>query len=54
MQETQETWVQSLGWEYPLEWEMTTHSEASVLAWEVPWTEKPDGIKIHGITKSQT
>ena len=39
MQETQETWVQSLGWEDPLEEEMTTHS--SILAWEILWTEKP-------------
>ena len=33
MQETQETWVQSLDWEDPLEEEMTTHS--SILAWEI-------------------
>ena len=37
----QETWVQSLGQEYPLEKEMTTHS--SVLAREIPCTEKPGG-----------
>ena len=35
----QETWVQSLGWEYPLEKEMATHS--SILAWEILWTEEP-------------
>ena len=35
----QETWVWSLGWEDPLEKEMTTHS--SILAWRIPWTEKP-------------
>ena len=35
----QETWVQSLGWEDPLEKEVATHS--SVLAWEIPWTEEP-------------
>ena len=35
----QETWVQSLGWEVPLEKEMATHS--SILAWKVPWTEVP-------------
>ena len=35
----QETQVQSLGWEDPLEREMTTHS--SILAWEIPWTEQP-------------
>ena len=34
----QETGVQSLGWEDPLEKEMATHS--SVLAWEIPWTEE--------------
>ena len=34
MQETQETWVQSLGQEEPLEEEMATHS--SILAWEIP------------------
>ena len=33
-----ETWVQSLGWEDPLEKEMETHS--SVFAWRIPWTEK--------------
>ena len=45
--------VQSLGWEDPLEKEMTTHS--SILAWEIPWTEEPGGLhKVHGVTKSQT
>ena len=34
-----ETWVQSLGQEDPLEKEMATHS--SILAWRIPWTEKP-------------
>jgi len=33
-----ETWVQSLGWEDPLEKEMATHS--SILAWRIPWTEQ--------------
>ena len=37
----QEKRVQSLGQEDPLEKEMTTHS--NVLAWEIPWTEKPGG-----------
>ena len=32
----QETWIQSLGWEDPLEKEMATHS--SILAWKIPWT----------------
>ena len=35
----QETWVQSLGWEDPLEKKMATHS--SILAWRIPWTEEP-------------
>ena len=39
MQETLEMWVQSLGWEDPLEEEMATHS--NILAWEIPWTEEP-------------
>ena len=38
----QETEVQSLGWE-DLEKEMATHS--SILAWEIPWTEKPGGLQ---------
>ena len=38
VQETQETWVQSLGWEDPLEEAKATHS--SILAWKIPWTEK--------------
>ena len=37
-----ETWVQSLGWEDPLEKGKTTHS--SVLAWEIPWTEGHCGL----------
>ena len=36
VQEIQETWVQSLGWEDPLEEVMATHS--SILAWRIPWT----------------
>ena len=35
----QETWVRSLGWEDPLEKGMATLS--SILAWRIPWTEKP-------------
>ena len=38
----QETQVQSLGGEDPLEKEMATHP--SVLAWEIPWTEEPGGL----------
>jgi len=37
----QETWVQSLGQEDPLEKEMATHSR--ILAWRIPWTEEPGG-----------
>ena len=43
----QEIQVQSLGWEDPLEKEMTTHS--SSLAWEVPWTEEPGGPQCTGL-----
>ena len=39
----QETQVQSLGQEYALEEEMTTHS--SILAWEIPWTKVPGRIQ---------
>ena len=39
----QETWVQSLGWEDPLEKEMAT--TPSVLAWDIPWTEEPGGLQ---------
>ena len=42
----QETWVQSLGWEDPLEQGMTTHS--STLAWTIPWTEKPGWLQSIG------
>ena len=39
----QETWVQSLGWEDPLEKGMATRS--SILAWRIPWTEEPGGLE---------
>ena len=39
----QETWVQSLGQEDPLEMEMATHS--SILAWRILWTEEPGGLQ---------
>ena len=46
-------WVRSLGQEDPLEEGMATHS--SVLAWRIPWTEKPGELYIvHGVAKSQT
>ena len=38
----QETWVQSLGQEDPLEKKMATHS--SILAWRIPWREEPGGL----------
>ena len=44
----QETWVQSLGQEDPLEEEIETHF--IILTWRIPWTEEPG----HGVTKSQT
>ena len=40
MQDTQETWVRSLGAEDPLEKEMAT--ESSILSWRIPWTEEPE------------
>ena len=42
----QETWVQSLGREDPLEKEMATHS--STIAWKIPWTEEPGGLQSMG------
>ena len=39
----QETWVQSPGWEDPLEKGIATHS--SILAWRIPWTEEPGGLQ---------
>ena len=47
----QETWVQSLGWEDPLEKEMATHS--SVFAWRIPQTEEPGGLQSM-VLQSQT
>ena len=43
---TQETRVQSLGCEDPLEMEVATHS--SILAWKVPWVEEPGGLQSMG------
>ena len=42
----QEMQVQSLGGEDPLKEEMSTHS--SILAWKIPWTEKPGGLQFIG------
>ena len=44
---TQETWLQSLCREDPLEKEMATHS--SILAWNIPWTEEPGGLQPIGL-----
>ena len=41
-----ETQVRSLGWEDPLEKGMATHS--SILAWRIPWTEEPGGLRSVG------
>ena len=46
MQETQETWVWSLGREDSLEKEMATHS--SILAWKIPWTDEPGWLQSMG------
>ena len=44
--EMQETWVQSLGWDDPLEKGKATHS--SILAWKAPWMEGPGGLQSMG------
>ena len=43
--------VPSLGQEDPLEWEMATDSK--ILAWEIPWTEKPGGLQSLGSQKNR-
>ena len=45
----QETQVHSLGQEDSLEKEMATHS--SILAWEIPWMEEPDGLQFLGLQR---
>ena len=52
MQETQETWVRSLGLEDPLEEEIATDS--SILAGEISWTEELGGLQSMGSQKSWT
>ena len=47
MQELQETQVQPLSQEDPLEEEMAAHS--SILAWRIPWTEEPGGLPSMGL-----
>ena len=49
VQEPQMMQVWSLGWEDPLEKEMATHS--SILALEIPWTEKPGGLPSIGLQR---
>ena len=48
----QETWVQFLGWEDPLEKGMATHS--SILVWRIPWTEEPGGCNLWDHKESDT
>ena len=48
----QETRVQSMEWEDPLETGMAIHS--SILAWKIPWTEDPGGLQVYGVAKSWT
>ena len=50
MQETQETWVESLGWEDHLEKEMATHS--SIPGWGIPWIEEPWRPQLMGCKES--
>ena len=45
----QDTRVQSLGWEDPLEKEMATHT--SILAWKIPWTEDPGRLQSMGLQR---
>ena len=50
----QETWVQSQGWEDPLEKEMATHS--SNLAWKIPWIEEPgrlQSMRLHRVGRTE-
>ena len=49
MQETHKRRVPSLGGEDPLEKEMATYS--SILAWEIPWTEDPGGLRFMGLRR---
>ena len=52
MQETQETWVQSLGWEDPLETGIATHS--SILAWRILMDRESWWATVHRVAKSWT
>ena len=44
-----ETWVRALGWEDPLEKEMTIHS--STIGWKIPWTEEPGRLQSMGLQR---
>ena len=48
VQETQDTWVQSLGQKDPLEEEMATY--CSIAAWRIPWTEEPEAT-VHRVAR---
>ena len=48
----QETQIQSLGREDPLEKRMATHS--SIFAWRIPWTEEPGGLQSMKVQKNRT
>ena len=57
----QESWVQSLGWEGPLEKEMAKKKKKkemaahfNILAWKIPWTEEPGGLQYMMSQKNQT
>ena len=43
-------WVQSLGWEDPLEEDMAFPS--SILAWKIPWTKEPGGLQFMGLQRA--
>ena len=51
----QETWVQSLGWEDPLEmwdqWERGTSTHSSILAWRISWAEEPGRLQSMGMQR---
>ena len=48
----QDTWVQSLGGEDPLEKDMATHS--NILAWRIPWTEEPGKLQFMRLRELDT
>ena len=47
----QETWDRSLGWEDPLEEDMSIHS--SILAWRIPWTEEPGRLTVYRVVRAK-